>query len=1386
MNFPSIQIYGNILSPDLLNRLDSDDNLPGQKPKDFNLESSARVRDEISQAWSLAINYYKGYRLRLEKLSPNQSGESETRNLWITPLMSLLGYNLRYENTAQTIAGKTYHITDPAANLDGFPLIIAGYNQDPDKKPYGLRMSPHALLQEYLNFCDAHLFGMVTNGRVLRLLRDSGRIIRQSYVEIDLERMFDENLYADFAAFFRLFHASRMPQQQFNGQESFMEHYHLDALESGTRIRENLSRAVEDAIKLFADGFLSHPANEALRESVKNGALTSELLYRLMLRLVYRLLFLMVIEERNLVFPQDAQKQGRRLSDIYNNYYSVLRLRRLTRNPAVRDQRFSDLWQGLLNTFRLFETGKYGHPLGIKPLNGELFGPDALEYVSEANLGNKTLLTALEKLMWFTNASGAMQPINYKLLNVEEFGSVYEGLLEYDPVIPAVGNTFTFDFVSGSGRSSSGSHYTPEELVQPLIKHSLDYLLDDREKLIRQETEQKKLRGAEKADAREEVIKKHLLSLKVADISCGSGHILLSAARRIAHRYACLLEESDQPTPSGLRHAIRLVIKNCIYGVDKNPLAVELCKVALWLEAHNPGEPLSFLDHRIKCGDSIVGLAHRDELENGIADEAFKTLPGDDKEVAAAFRKQNKTERIQKTQQKLEFDKEIETELSEVIKKFRLFENLPERTPLEIAAKARAHRDYEKSVQRTRLKQMADAQVAQFFIPKMPETKHLLITDYDYRSLLRQVNKGIGSIQERRVSYAGEVLAAQKRFFHWFIEFPEVFAQGGFDCVLGNPPFLGGQKLSGYFGDPFLEWLKFQYAPIGAVDLVTYFFRRVFTVLTHGGFLSLISTNTIAQGRAREDGLDVIVKNGGTINHAVKSMKWPGLAAVEVALVTITRQDWKGKFTLSGKIVNQITPYLDDAETTGNPFPLKQNEGKSFQGSIVLGKGFVLEPHEAKALIAKDPRNKDVLFPYLNGDDLNNNPDQSHSRWVINFFDWPEEKAKTYPDCYEIIKQLVKPERQLQKNNSDGLRRKKYWWQYGRNPISLYQTIAALERVLVSCRVSKYVNHTFVDYDPVFDVANTVVARSSFSAYALLQNTLHEQWAWKYASSLESRIRYLNVDCIDTFPFPQNSSKSQKEQFQKEGEAYYKHRRQLMLSMQLGLTKTYNAFHAPEVQPGITTAALQGKDKKAIEKQYGKEVWNLWNHLQRTPGACTIEEAIAGIVHLRQLHVQMDNAVLEAYGWGEKVASASSATGSPGTEPVEVPSTQPAKTLATEPVEVPPHQTPINQTPINLNHNFYEIDYLPENDRIRYTIHPDARKEVLKRLLQLNHQLFEQEALEGLHKEETVRKFYEQKGTAIPEEVSKWFRKGKEYKKPKTIKANVNEANIGYGNLFTD
>jgi hypothetical protein len=1245
MNFPSIDIQGSILSSDLLGKIRSEQ-AGHQQGKDFNLAfNNSKLKDEISLAWQEAKGQWNIFQSKLKRVDPDQTAATETRSFWILPLLSNLGYDFQYLKAAEEINGKQFRINNRDNNIEGFPLFIVGYNESLDKRPSNksIPVSPHALVQEYLNYSE-NLYGLVTNGKQLRLLRDASRLTRLSYVEFNLQKIMEEDLYADFVLLYRLIHVSRMPQKQDEGSDSIIEKYHQEGLATGATIRSKLGDAVKNAIKDLANGFMNHPDNVQLRAAIANGIFDAEEYYKQQLRIIYRLLFLFVTEERNLVYEDKKDPETKRLSQLYFKYYSLFRLRKLAKSlPAPDAARHYDLWMSLVSTFALFEYPDIGSKIGIMSLQGDLFNDAAITAnnydLHKCRISNAIVLKVIKALSYFENDNKVLIAVNYGGLDVEEFGSVYEGLLELKLKIEPVEGTerYSCSFLGSTERSSSGSHYTPEELVQPLIKHSLDYIIEER--LKRRDPYQA------------------LLGIKVCDVACGSGHILLSAARRIAHEVACLeetresgsKEKVEQPSPYYMRRALREVIRHSIYGVDKNPLAVELCKVALWLESHNPGEPLNFLDHHIKCGDAIVGLAHKEELQNGIADEAFKSLPGDNKPIAQALLKRNKEERKALGQTTL-FTEEVEDEVNATIEKFNLFAHLPERTTAEIKAKEKAYRKFENDVSHIRLKQLADVQVAQFFLPKTEATKDLVLTDGEYRSLLRQANKGLGPLQSHKVAYAQVQGARPNRFFHWFIEFPEVFTHGGFDCILGNPPFLGGQKLSGAFGNNYLEYLKFAYKPAGAVDLVTYFFRRIFNLLEKGGFQSLISTNTIAQGSAREGGLDVICAENGSINHAIRSMRWPGVAAVEVSLVTIYKGQWHKVFILDQKKVERITPYLDDSEVMGNPFPLKQNAGKSFQGSIVLGKGFILSPEEADALISKDPRNKDVLFPYLNGDDLNNDPEQKPSRWVINFFDWTEEKARTYPDCFEIVERLVKPERQRWKIDENGnevpgifaLRKPlpQKWWIYGEKRPALYGAISKLDQVMAINRYTKHFALDFQSKDIVFSDSIVVLSLNSYFYFSMLSSSIHEVWAWKNSSTIGTGLRYTPSTCFETFPFPLiNKSVNLIES----GTLLDQSRKTLMSNNNIGLTTLYNMFHN--------------------------------NYLDSS------NQEWESIRELRKLLCELDKNILEAYGWND----------------------------------------------IDLKHDFYEVEYLSENDHIRFSINPDARKEILKRLLFLNRERFKNE-----------------------------------------------------------
>jgi hypothetical protein len=1226
--YPSIRIEGAILSPDILDRLDD---AAGQRPADFGLDTGTKVKDEIARAWADAQDYWRIFQRKLETLKPESPATTETRQQWVTPLLGLLGYQLDYQAKGVELNGKTYAISHRLAHRGNTPIHIigareaAGLDKKPERTHIGApRMSAHALVQEYLNLHD-ELYGIVTNGRILRLLRDSSRLIKLSYLEFDLDRIFSDGLFADFAILYRLLHVSRLPASSEAAAEILIERYHQDSLDSGARIRDGLSKAVEQAIRDFANGFLTHRDNDALRQSIHDGKLSPENYYQHLLRLIYRLLFLLVIEERDLVFPLSATGPRR---DIYRRYYSLERLRLLSEKRHLADKRHHDLWLAMLATFRLFEAHGPGHKLGLAPLAGDLFGPAAIGPLAGAMLGNDVLLGCLRSLGLYQHPeNGQTIRVNYAALNVEELGSVYEGLLKYD-------TGFAFELSSPifqlrPGDDDTQSHYTPEDLVQPLIKNSLDYLIAD---------------ALKKPDP-----EKALLELRVADISCGSGHILLAAARRIATELAIVRTGEEQPSPSAFRSAIRDVIRNCIYGVDLNPLAVELCKVALWLEAHSPGEPLNFLDHRIKCGNAIVGFARREEVERGVPDEAFKTLPDDDKETAALLRKRNKQERKDHETGQIPLAPALQKQLDDILRGWHELATLPERTPDQIDAKKARYIAFSQSADAWLLGQIAGIPIAQFYLPKTADNLHKFVTD----AVFRRYWKGEISPQGQATAEAW-ALAERKHFFHWFLEFPEIIERGGFDCILGNPPYLGGQGLSGTYGSAFCEYVKWEYAPTGLSELVVYFVRRIFTLLRPGGFTAFITTNSIKDGDIRKDGLEQVLAQGGAINMAVRGIKWPGRANLVVSLVALHRGEWHGTRLLDGKKVPVISAYFEDGEDAGEPKVLPDNADSVFQGCIFLGDGFLLSHDEAEGMRLRDPRVSDVIFPVTNGQEINNVPDQSPGRQIINFLDWTQDRAAGYGEAFERIDRLVRPQRAT---DNRALYRDR-WWQYAEPRRKLTANLSLTPRCFIAAATTKYLNFSAVPTNYVFSHALYVFTTDRYDLYAVVQSTLHEVWARKYSGALETRLRYSPSDCFETFPFPEGLWQTANPALADLGERYHEHRRALMRQLWLGLTDVYNLFHSRDLTP-----AQVGK----VSKKSAEEA----------------EAGYQGILELRRLHRELDIAIRDAYGWSD----------------------------------------------LNLGHDFIEVETLPENDRVRYTLSPAARKEVLKRLLDINHQRATAESL---------------------------------------------------------
>lgn len=1158
ITFPSLRVEGGLFSPDLFENL-LRDQLPGQKAQDFGLPQQRDLTNEIAAIYHDARSLWQVFRHRLEALSEDNIATSETRTYWVLPFLRLLGYELEYQPRAFEIDGLTFAIshtlTPSPSAIHPTPVHIVGWRQDlgrvaPSGRP---RLSPHALVQEYLNRSEA-LWGIVTNGRVLRLLRDSTFVRRQAYLEFDLEGLFEQERFADFVLLYRLLHRTRLPAEG-RAEDCLLEKYYQHAIEQGGRVREHLREGVENCLTLLANGFLAHPQSANLRQWVqREGALA---LYQQLLRLVYRFLFLLVSEERGLMGS----------NPLYLNHYGVSRLRRLVENRAAYTDD-TDLWRGLCALWKIFQDEQLADLLGVPPLNGELFAHQELD---EALITNHDLLSAFWHLSFYDNPP---RRINYAALDTEELGSVYESLLELHPVIDWHRQPPIFAMEAhGEARRSTGSHYTPPALVAPLIQYALEPVLQER--LSTCQT------GEEKELA--------ILGMKVLDPACGSGHFLLAAARRLGKELARVRTGEEEPAPEATHLAVRDVITHCIYGVDKNPLAVELCRVSLWLESHAEGKPLTFLEHHIRHGDSLVGVSDLQLLEQGVPDEAYKPLGNADRARLNELKRRNQVERRMTL-----FQHGFVTRvLDEFTRSLQNIAAMPEGTIAEVRRKREAYRQATQTPEFQRLKLACDAWTAAFF--------HPLTTSAVQEALSR------GVLPIPQLGATVETLREERAFFHWALEFAEVLAQGGFDVVLGNPPFMGGLRISSHFGEAYRNWLGYAFQPFGGTaDLCAAFFRRGYALLKPGGRLGMIATNTLGQGDTRESGLAVILRQGGRIAFARRFVKWPGQASVEVNLVALAKPAAFGNPARGGRhtalLDDQPVPFISsrlDDQPDSEPRRLPQNEGKAFQGDIVRGMGFVLEPWEAEDLLARDPRNAECLFPYLNGEDLNSHPEQQPSRWVICFHDWSLERARQYPDLLRIVEERVKPERE-RLNGPGDKRNREYWWQFGAYRAGLRQAIAPLQRVLARSRVSELHSIAFVLKNYVYGDATVVFAFDDDYHFALLQSTLHETWLRKQASSLRTDIRYTPTDCFDTFPFPpaeyaapnlaQLLARPAFARAAQVGAEYHEHRRQIMQARQIGLTKTYNLFHNPDCQD-------------------------------------------ADITRLRSLHVEMDNAILACYGW---------------------------------------------------------------------------------------------------------------------------------------------------------
>ena len=987
--------------------------------------------------------------------------------------------------------------------------------------------------------------------------------------------------------------------------------------------------------------------------------------YRALLTVMLRLVFLLYAEERGML-SDDA---------TFADHYSIGRLYERLREdaglyPDTMEDRYG-AWAQLLVLFRMVHDGAKSGDMRLPARRGELFSPGRFPFlegwhgsgvpqVTQAIraplVPDGTVYRVLDKLLVLDG-----ERISYRALDVEQIGSVYETMMGFrletatgrsvaikaqkkggastavdvdrlsevapgararwvrdrterkltptvtKPLKAAVGVTelhaalekvvdtaATPDLVPRGAmilqpsdeRRRSGSHYTPRELTAPIVEKALEPVLEGLGEGAVPTAEQ-------------------LLELKICDPAMGSGAFLVEVCRQLADKLveAWKVHGGRPKMPPGedeLVFASRIVAQRCLYGVDRNPMAVDLAKMSLWLATLAKDEPLTFVDHALRDGDSLVGLTRRQ---------------------IAAF-----------TWKRGVFQPELGVRIDDAV--------------ADADAWRQMIREAESTVSQVELEDMwREAKAAVYYVQfygDLAIEAFFLETKVKAREKRRLAH--LAAVRDGDTNAHRERLAEKRRVgppfapFHWEVEFPEVFEREnpGFDAFVGNPPFGGKNTVAAANVDSYPLWLKGLHAKShGNSDLVAHFFRRVFDLLRDGGTFGLIATNTIGQGDTRSTGLRWICQNGGEIYRAFTRYKWPGQAAVVVSVAHVVKGEFLRSKHLDGRPVEEITAFLFHTGGHDDPVKLEGNEDQSFQGSIVLGMGFTFDDTDTKGvasplsemrrLIEKDPKNAEVIFPYIGGKELNNHPRHEHHRYVINFRDWPLRRddlgeswtaatdqqrkawlragivptdypspvAEDWPDLLAILEERVKPARAHLTGNAIGRKRAKFWWQYGSLAKELYAAIhppPRYNRVIVMSRVGQHGSVTFLSDDMVYSDSLIVFPLPTHAAFCALQSRPHEIWARFFGSSMKDDLRYTPSDVFETFPFPVGWTTNPA--LEAAGGAYYAFRADLMVNNNEGLTKTYNRFHdRDEHDPDIS--------------------------------------------RLRELHAEMDGAMLAAYGWSD-------------------------------------------------------------------------------------------------------------------------------------------------------
>ncbi len=1033
-------------------------------------------------------------------------------------------------------------------------------------------------------------------------------------------------------------------------------------------VSERLAEQVLHALYELLRGFQA--ANEKtdgtlLRDELEQSPNT---VYRALLTVILRLVFLLYAEQRDLL-PSD---------ETFVRYYSLAglhdRLREdAAQNPDTMDERYG-AWAQLIVLFKMIHSGGKSGNMYLPPRHGALFDPNLFLFLQIAppnaecsdgedsdnppvipRVPDGTVYRVLEKLLVLDG-----ERISYRALDVEQIGSVYETMMGfrleiatgisiaikapkkggapstvdieqllaeapqrrrkwiqdrtarkitdrvnravceavnidgvYAALEPVVDKHATPDRVPGGSmilqpseeRRRSGSHYTPRALTEPIVRKTLGPILDG----IRE-----RCGGQLTAD--------QILELKVCDPAMGSGAFLVEACRQLGDALVDVWKANkSQPVDVADEDLViaarRMVAQQCLYGVDRNVVAVDLAKMSLWLVTLSKNEPLTFVDHALRHGDSLLGLT-REQIW------AFHWRGGE-----KLFAVDLVSERIRRCLQEIKDNREKIREAS-------------------ISTDQKKLKGYWKSVTSalTDIKLIGDIVLEVHFTRSSDRAREVALRKYGKSILAGDILGTENPLDALRI--AEKPLAS----FHWQIEFPEVFERhsSGFDCIVGNPPFAGKNSIIAANMAGYTSWLRAMHPQShGNSDLAAHFFRRSFSLLREGGNLGLIATNTIAQGDTRSTGLRWICTNGGEIYDATRRLQWPGLAAVVVSVVHIHRGRWTGPTKLDGQILAAISAFLVQGTVHEDPAKLIENENQSFVGSFVLGMGFTFDDTDKKGIasslaemrriIDHDPNNEQAIMPYIGGEELNTDPTHAHHRYVINFYDYPLKRdpklrqswfkatekqrkkwlsvgvvpfnypkpvAEDWPEILGIVKAKVRPER-IQKNRKAVRER---WWQYAEKCPGLYRSIKGMDRVLATSIVGQHHAFSFLSNDRVFANRLIIFPVDTYASFSALQCRIHEIWASHFGSTLKDDICYTPSDCFENYPFPLNWRINSN--LEGIGSLYFRHRSDLMVQNNEGLTKTYNRFH---------------------------------DRYENNPD----------IVRLRELHAEMDRAVLTAYGWDD-------------------------------------------------------------------------------------------------------------------------------------------------------